>query len=62
LSAAGNPYANAAVDVFDPSGEVVTLIKDQLGNFIQYSKHLMAALDEVAKFHPFLSGRLNIIL
>ena len=36
--------------------QAFSVVKDHVSNFVQNSKILMGALDEVAKAHPFVQG------
>jgi hypothetical protein len=57
---------NAAVN--SPTVQMVeasaafSVMKDEVSNFMQKSKVIMDALDELAKVHPFISGMLAPIL
>ncbi|KDR69957.1 hypothetical protein GALMADRAFT_160132 [Galerina marginata CBS 339.88] len=39
--------------------EIFSIVKGQIGNFVQSSDGLMKALDEVGKMHPFIMSRWN---
>ena len=39
--------------------EIFSIVKGQIGNFVQSSNGLMRALDEVGKFHPFIMSMWN---
>ena len=41
------------------ASEIFSIIKGQIGNFIQSSTGLMRALDEVGKLHPFIMSMWN---
>jgi hypothetical protein len=41
------------------ASEMFSIVKGQIGNFIQSSTELMRALDEVGKLHPFIMSMWN---
>ena len=61
LAVSGNEQIKMAENAIT-TADGFSFVKDQVNNFVENSKVLVSALDEVGKLHPFIQGRFLVWL
>lgn len=61
LALSGSEPVSIAQSAMPVASAAFSIVKDRVNHFVENSKMLMNALDEVGKLHPFIQGQFRVL-